>query len=157
MGAGLDATRFTFYGFLPRKGRERDDALREIAGLPHTAVVYEAPGRVAATLAELAGCGAGGREAVVARELTKQFENIRRGTVSDLSRYYTESAPRGEVVLLVSGAPPAAPADEDTVRARARTLRAGGASARDTANTLVDEFQLARNAAYRVAQEEAPE
>ncbi|MBA3890623.1 MAG: 16S rRNA (cytidine(1402)-2'-O)-methyltransferase [Gemmatimonadaceae bacterium] len=157
VGAGLDATRFTFYGFPPRKGREREALLREVATLAHTAVLYEAPGRVAATLAELAAHGAGEREAVVARELTKQFENIRRGTVSDLSRYYTEAAPRGEVVLLVGGAPPAEGADEATVRARARALRSGGASARDTATALVDEFQLARNAAYRVAQEEAPE
>lgn len=157
VGAGLDATRFTFFGFPPRKGRERDEVLREVAALPHTSVLYEAPGRVAATLAELAARGAGGREAVVARELTKQFENIRRGTVSDLSRYYLESAPRGEVVLLIGGAPPAAAADEASVRARARELRAGGASARDTATALADEFQLARNAAYRVAQEEAPE
>ena len=157
VGAGLDATRFTFFGFLPRKGRERDEALRAVVALGHTAVLYEAPGRVAATLAELAAHGAGDREAAVARELTKQFENIRRGTVSDLSRYYTDAPPRGEVVVLIGGAPPPAEADEATVRARARVLRTGGASVKDVASALTSEFQLARNAAYRIAQEEAPE
>lgn len=157
VAGGLDATRFTFFGFLPRKGREREAALREIAGLGHTAVVYEAPGRVAATLAELAAFGAAAREAVVARELTKQFEDVRRGTVDDLSRYYADTAPRGEVVLLVAGAPEAGEADEAQVRERARVLRHGGASVRDAAAALMTEFQLARNAAYRIAQEEAPE
>lgn len=157
VAAGLDATRFTFFGFPPRKGREREETLRLVARLPHTSVLYEAPGRVAATLAELAAYGAAGRDAVVARELTKQFEDLRHGTVGDLAQYYAEAPPRGEVVLVVGGAPPAAAADEATVRSRARTLRDGGASARDAATALMEEFGLARNAAYRIVQEEGSE
>ena len=157
VAGGLDATRFTFFGFPPRKGREREETLRAVALLPHTAILYEAPGRVAATLAELAGYGASGRDAVVARELTKQFEDIRHGTVGDLAQYYGEAPPRGEVVLVVGGAPPAAAADEATVRSRARALRDGGASARDAATALMEEFGLARNAAYRIVQEEGSE
>ena len=154
VASGLDATRFTFFGFLPRKGRDRDDVVREIVALPHTAVVYEAPGRVGATLADIDAAGGGTRDAAVAREITKQFEDIRRGTVSDLSRYYTDAAPRGEVVLLVGGAAPAPPADEADVRARARALRDGGTSVRDTAAALVAEFGVGRNAAYRMASDE---
>lgn len=156
VASGLDATRFSFFGFLPRKGRERQEALREIVALRHTAVVYEAPGRVGDSLADLEAAGAGDREAVVARELTKQFEDLRRGTVGDLARYYGEAPPRGEVVLVIAGAAAVAP-DETGARARARDLRAGGASARDAAATLVAEFALPRNVAYRIAQEEGPE
>ena len=157
VASGLDATRFTFFGFPARKGKERAELLRDVVALRHTAVLYEAPSRVAGTLAELAAAGAGARDAVVARELTKQFEDIRRGTVSDLSRYYAEAAPRGEVVLLVAGAPSAEAPDEELLRARAQALRAGGASARDVAAALMAEFQLARNAAYRIAQEAVTE
>jgi 16S rRNA (cytidine1402-2'-O)-methyltransferase len=152
--SGLDATRFTFYGFLPRKGSERAGALDELAGLPHTAVLYEAPGRVAGTLAELDGRGAGERPAAVARELTKQFEEVRRGTVAALARYYEDSPPRGEVVIVLGGMPPAT-VDEDAARTRARALRAAGASARDVARTLIAELGVPRNAAYRLAQEES--
>lgn len=155
--AGLDATRFTFYGFPARKGKAREELLREIVRLGHTAVLYEAPGRVSATLEDLKDLGAGAREAVVARELTKQFEELRRGTVATLAAYYSEVPPRGEVVILVGGAPPAGPVDETVVLARARALRAEGESVRDTAAALVAEFGLARNAAYRIAQDDGGE
>lgn len=152
VAAGLPADRFTFFGFLPRKGRERSAALEDVAGLAHTAVLYEAPSRVAATLAELVGRGAGDRPAAVARELTKQFEEVRRGTVGDLARYYADAPPRGEVVVVLAGREPAA-MDEDAARARARALRAEGVTARDVARALVEEHGVARNVAYRLAQE----
>lgn len=151
VASGIPADRFTFYGFLPRKGRERSELLGEIAALRHTAVVYEAPGRVAGTMAELAGLAAD-RQAAVARELTKQFEEVRRGTVGELARYYEDSPPRGEVVLVIEGAAPP-PLDEEAVRQRARALRAEGVSAREVARTLVAEHGVARNTAYRLAHE----
>jgi 16S rRNA (cytidine1402-2'-O)-methyltransferase len=152
VASGLDATRFTFYGFLPRKGRERGDLLAALAALPHTAVVYEAPGRVAETLAELAALGAGEREVVVARELTKQFEELRRGTVAALASYYEDAPPRGEVVLVLGGATPRE-ASEEELRERARELRDRGLGARDIAAALVAEHGAARNVAYRLAHE----
>lgn len=152
VASGLDATRFTFYGFLPRKGRERGDLLAGLAALPHTAVVYEAPGRVAETLAELAALGAGEREVVVARELTKQFEELRRGTVAALASYYEDAPPRGEVVLVLGGATPRV-ASEEELRERARELRDRGLGARDIAAALVAEHGAARNVAYRLAHE----
>ncbi len=152
VASGLDATRFTFYGFLPRKGRERTAALEEIVGLAHTAVLYEAPGRVADTLRELADLGAGERAGVVARELTKQFEELRRGTVAGLASYYGDAPLRGEVVLVVAGAPVRA-VDESALLQRARELRERGLSARDVAATLVAEHGAARNVAYRLAHE----
>lgn len=152
VASGLGVDRFTFFGFLPRKGHERTDALEAVASLTHTAVVYEAPGRVADTLAELERHGAGEREAAVARELTKQFEETRRGTVAELARYYADAPLRGEVVIVLAGRTPSSP-DEGAARERVRVLRQGGASARDVARALVEEHGLARNAAYRLAHE----
>jgi 16S rRNA (cytidine1402-2'-O)-methyltransferase len=151
--SGIAADRFVFYGFLPRKGRERGEIMDEIGTLRHTAVLYEAPGRLAATLAELAERGnAGGRQAAVARELTKQFEEVRRGTVEELARYYEGAPPKGEVVIVLAGAPPTS-LDETAARARARALRAQGATTRDVARTLIAEHGVGRNAAYRLAEE----
>ena len=152
VGAGLSAERFTFFGFLARKGRERTEAIAEIAALRHTAVLYEAPPRVADTLADLAEAGAGARAAVVARELTKQFEEFRRGTVRELSESYREHAPRGEVVLLIAGGTVEV-ASEETLRSRAKALRDSGLSARDVVRVLIEESNVPRNLAYRLAHE----
>ncbi len=152
--SGLDASRFTFYGFLARRGADRTAALEALAALPHTAVLYEAPARVAATLADLAARGGGERAAVVARELTKKFEEARRGTVGELARYYEETPPRGEVVLVIAGASaPAAATTEHAARERARAMLAAGTQARDVARALGAEFGVARNVAYRLAHE----
>ena len=152
VASGLEAERFTFYGFLARKGPERRTAIDELVALRHAAVLYEAPARVHATLAELADAGAGGRQAVVARELTKQYEELRRGTVAQLVAYYQQTPPRGEVVIVIAGQVPTG-ASEDQLRARATALRAEGRSARDIAAALSAEFGAPRNLAYRLAHE----
>ena len=115
-------------------------------------MLYEAPGRAAALLEELVAAGAGDRPAVVARELTKQFEEFARGTVAELAVRFGGAAPRGEVVVLVAGAPDAV-VDEAAVRARAASLRADGMSARDVARVLSVEYGASRNVAYRAAHE----
>ena len=153
VASGIPASRFTFYGFLERKGAERASALAEIASLVHTAVLYEAAPRVAHTLEELSDAGCGERLGSVARELTKQFEEVRRGTLRELAAYYEGSPPRGEVVIVIEGARAAEP-DESAARERARALRAAGISARDVARALVADQGIARNVAYRLAQEE---
>ena len=116
------------------------------------AVLYEAPNRVADTLAELAEAGAGERATVVARELTKQYEELRRGTVAELAAYYGDTPPRGEVVIVIAGRIPRA-TSEDELRARAIELRAEGRSARDVAAVLSAELGAPRNLAYRLAHE----
>ena len=153
VASGLDATRFTFFGFLARKGRERADALAEIGRAVHTTVLYEAPSRTADTLAELAAVAGADRAAVVARELTKQFEELRRGTLGTLATYYADAPPRGEVVLVVGGRSEMAAPDAVALAARARALHDGGMGTRDVARALVEEHGVARNLAYRVAQE----
>jgi 16S rRNA (cytidine1402-2'-O)-methyltransferase len=152
VASGLESERFTFFGFLARKGPERRAAIDELVALRHAAVLYEAPARVGATLAELADAGAGGREAVVARELTKQYEELRRGTVGQLVAYYQQTPPRGEVVIVIAGMVPTG-ASEDQLRARATALRAEGRSARDIAAALSAELGAPRNLAYRLAHE----
>ena len=152
VASGLDVDRFTFFGFLARKGADRHAAIDEIASATHVVVLYEAANRVAATLAELAEAGAGERATVVARELTKQYEELRRGTVAELAAYYGQTPPRGEVVILIAGRIPQA-TSEDELRARANALRAEGRSARDVAVALSTEFGAPRNLAYRLAHE----
>ena len=152
VSSALGSERFTFFGFLARKGREREDALQELSSLRHTSVLYEAPNRVAATLGELGARGAGERRVVVARELTKQFEEIRRGTVAELSAYYESAPPRGEVVIVLEGTT-LQPLAEDELRSRARVMRDAGLSARDVAAALVREGGASRNLAYRLAHE----
>ena len=152
VAAGLDTERFTFFGFLARKGPERRAAIDEIVALRHAAVLYEAPARVGATLTELAEAGAGARGAVVARELTKQYEELRRGTVAQLVAYYQHTPPRGEVVIVIAGQVPTG-ASEEELRARALALRAEGRSARDIAAALSAELGAPRNLAYRLAHE----
>lgn len=149
VASALDADRFTFYGFLPRKGKERSATLDEIASSRHTAVLYEGPSRVADTLRDLAA-RAGDRDGVVARELTKQFEEVRRGTLGALHAYYTETPPRGEVVILIAGAP-RAELDEQSLEDEARVLKKGGMSVRDVTAALTTRG-VPRNVAYRLAQ-----
>jgi 16S rRNA (cytidine1402-2'-O)-methyltransferase len=152
VASGLDVDRFTFFGFLARKGAERRAALDDVVAATHVAVLYEAPNRVADTLAELVAGGAGERATVVARELTKQYEELRRGTLAELAAYYGQAPPRGEVVILIAGRIPRA-TSEDELRARANQLRAEGRSARDIAMVLSAELGAPRNLAYRLAHE----
>jgi 16S rRNA (cytidine1402-2'-O)-methyltransferase len=162
VASGLNAERFTFYGFLPRKGKERDAVIDEIVSSRITAVLYEAANRVADSLQDLAerseaqgggeeGGGGGSRQAVVARELTKQFEEIRRGTLESLSAYYKEAPPKGEVVIVIAGAPPSAP-DGAMLLNEARAMLARGSSVRDVAAALA-KMGAPRNMAYRIAQD----
>ena len=146
--SGLDAGRFTFFGFLARKGRERSEAIAEIAAAAHTCVLYEAPGRVGATLKDLVDAGAGGRECAVARELTKKFEEIRRGTVGELAEYYSEESVKGEVVVVIGPRQEAA-VDEGELIATATAMREAGAPAREIVAKL-GEMGASRNVAYKL-------
>lgn len=148
--AGIDARTFTFLGFLPRTGAERRRVIDVLSRLAHTGVLYEAPGRLAATLRALERQGCGARQAIVARELTKRFEEFRRGTVADLAAYYEESPPRGEVVVMIEGRDETS-TDAPDVRERVDQLRREGMSARDIAAVLVRDYDLPRNTAYRLA------
>lgn len=102
--SGLPSDRFTFEGFLPvKKGRQT--RLQELSEEPRTMVFYESPHRLVKTLKNLEEVMGPGRPAAVARELTKRFEELRRGTLADLHAYYAaQPKVRGEIVLVVGGA-----------------------------------------------------
>jgi len=139
--AGLPTDRFLFAGFLPSRAAARRRSLAELAAVPASLVVFESPRRIAASLADMAAV-LGPREAAVGRELTKRFEEVRRGRLDGLAAAYAgQPAPRGEIVVVIAPpgrhpAPPAETADADALlRAaleRAPPARAAAEVARAT-------------------------
>ena len=125
--------RFCFEGFLPRKGGERTARLAEVAAERRTVVVYEAPQRVAATLADLAAVCGGDRQVALCRELTKLHEEVWRGSLDDAVAHVAEHPPKGEYVLVLAAAPAPDPLTDDELRSLLDAELAGGASARDAA------------------------
>ncbi|WP_127453493.1 16S rRNA (cytidine(1402)-2'-O)-methyltransferase [Streptomyces sp. B29(2018)] len=110
--SGLPVDRFCFEGFLPRKAGERLGRLREVAGERRTLVYFEAPHRLAATLEAMAEVFGADRRAAVCRELTKTYEEVRRDGLGALAAWAAEGV-RGEITVVVEGAPEAGPADLD--------------------------------------------
>lgn len=151
VASGIEPEPFTFFGFLPRSGRERKERLRDIASLQHTVVLYEAPGRLAKLLEDLTeSCGAT-RRVAVGREITKLHETFVRGTLGELLAYYRDQQVRGEVVVVMAGAPEPEAADaEQAATEMARQLLAGGASPRDAAKQIARTLNVPRNRAYEL-------
>lgn len=151
VASGVAAHPCTLLGFLPRKGRDRAEAIAWASRCPHSVVLYEAPTRLADTLADLAAVAGADRPVVIARELTKRFEEFRRGTLADLAAYYSVTPPRGEIVIVLTAAPPAAVPAEERLRDLVATLRADGLDARAIMQTLTREHGVPRNLAYALA------
>src|SRR5690606_20298491 len=123
------------------------ERLAEIRGLRHTAVLYEAPGRLTRLLADLASVGGGERKVVVARELTKIHETLFRRTLREALAYYEREPARGEVVVVVGGAEDteSAPGVEDEALAVARELLAAGGRPSAVARELARRTGVSRN------------
>lgn len=152
VASGLPAERFTFLGFLDRKGRARTDDLVRIAESDETIVLFEAPPRLHRLLDELAHhCGAE-RRVCVARELTKLHEEFWRGTLSEAVAYYGEHPPRGEVTVVVAPVDATADPEEAIASARALAMERLRAGARPSAvaREVAQRHGLARNLAYRI-------
>ena len=152
--AGLPADRYLFLGFLPRKGAERTRLLARIAAEEWTTVLFEAPGRVGALLADLRDRAGAERRAVVARELTKIHEEFIAGTLAELAERYAgdDAEVRGECTVVVEGAVPRTEPDRDDLAGPAAArLLAAGVSRKETASLLSEWFGLSRNEAYRIA------
>ena len=150
--SGLPADRFSFEGFLPRKGVDRRARLSELAAEPRTSVVFESPARLVATLEDLAA-RMPERQVAVCRELTKVHEEVWRGTVADAASEFARRDVKGEVVLVLGGAPAAAPAtasDHDVGTAVAAHLE-DGTSVRDAASAAAEELGVPRRRAYAAA------
>ena len=155
--SAIETTPFTFYGFPPRGGKARAERLSEIAGLAHTAVLYESPKRLPRLLADLVESCGGERRAAVARELTKRHETVVRGTLAELAAYYDGEPIRGEVVVVVDGAGGAAAPEPVAAHALARSLLDAGERPSAVARTLAERLGLARNEAYSIALAESEE
>lgn len=147
--SGFGATRYAFEGFLPRKGAERKLLLRELADERRMIVLYEAPHRIERTLGDLAEVLDEQRRCVVARELTKLHEEVWRGRIGEAAAAH--GAPRGEYVIVIDQAAPAAePTDDELVVAIGQAL-ADGMSTKDAAAHVADRFGVGRNRVYELA------
>lgn len=151
--AGLPADVFRFVGFLPRGGARRRRALDEVAGERGATVLFEAPGRVAGTLADLAARLGAGRRVAVCRELTKLHEEVFRGSLADAAARFADGA-RGEVTLVVEGGTDpraeeaAAPPDAAALAAWVRERLAAGATPKAVAAELAPRLGVSKRDAY---------
>jgi 16S rRNA (cytidine1402-2'-O)-methyltransferase len=121
--SGLPSDRFLFLGFLPSKAKGRADAIAEVRSIAATLIFYESGPRLGATLAALAE-GLGERDAAVAREISKHFEECVTGKLAELATLYADAGPKGEIVVIVAppgAAPPTSEADADALLAEALT------------------------------------
>ena len=149
--AGLPTDRVLFAGFLPQKAGARRAALLELKDLKATLVFYESAQRVAETLGDLSEV-LGARSAAVCREMTKLYEEVRRGTLAELSAAYADGdPPKGEIVIVVGGASDVATAAEDIDTALRRALAT--MTVRDAAEVVAEAFQEPRRRIYQRALE----
>lgn len=157
--SGIATMPYTFLGFLPPKTNARQRALQAYQQRSETLVLFEAPHRLLATLTDLLEV-LGNREAAVCRELTKRFEEIRRAPINDLIAYYTETAARGEICIVIRGAEPVEPeteADPVRLQERAQVLEAEGLNKKQVLKQLEKESGLKRNLIYQALLESETE
>lgn len=157
--SGLPCARFCFEGFLPRKGRERKERLNALAQRAETSVLYESPHRLYKTLAELSDMCGPDRQASVTRELSKRFEETRRGPLSELTEHFAQTT-KGEICIVIAGqgTTRATRTGQDETDAQtgshleelqtlARTWQAEGHTTREIRAKLMQQG-LSKNAAY---------
>jgi len=147
---GLATDTFLFAGFLPAKQGARRARLAELQSVPATLVFFEAPSRLAESLADMAAV-LGEREAAVARELTKLHEEIRRGTPASLGQWAAEAPPKGEMVILV-GAPVVLAVTDDVIAAKIQPLL-DHMSLSEAAKAVAEMLGVAKGRAYDVGLE----
>ena len=149
--SGLPTDRFCFEGFPPRRVGARDRRLAELAAEPRTMVFFEAPHRALATLAAMAAAFGADRPCAVVRELTKVHEEVLRGSLAEVAERLAANGPRGELTLVVGGAPASRPssAGATDLAAEVAALVAGGASTRDAIATVARASGTPRRAVYQ--------
>jgi 16S rRNA (cytidine1402-2'-O)-methyltransferase len=152
VASGLPTDRFVFEGFLPRSGRERKARLAALGVEARTTVLFEAPGRVPGTLADLAEVCGESRPVAVARELTKLHEQVWRGSLAEAVEWASDPV-RGEVVLVVGGAPDRteAPVDDDVLIAAVSERLATGERTRGAVDDVASAFGVSRRRVYTLA------
>ncbi len=151
--SGINADRFLFLGYPPRKAGERAEFFSLVTSQPWTVVLYEAPHRLRPTLEELAQV-AEDRYAVAGREITKKFEEFIRGPLGELAKHFAENEPRGEFVIIIEAggdAPTETAPDEAAIRSTLEQLLQSGMSVKTAAEVVAKLTSISRNAAYKMA------
>jgi 16S rRNA (cytidine1402-2'-O)-methyltransferase len=149
--SGLPTGRFCFEGFLPRKGAARTERLAELATERRTSVLFEAPHRVRQTVADLVDAVGPLRMVAIARELTKLYEDVWRGSLADAVVHLDEEEPRGEYVLVLAGAPPPAAPGPDAVEEALRVRLASGVDKRSAIAEVAAELSVPKRQVYDAA------
>jgi 16S rRNA (cytidine1402-2'-O)-methyltransferase len=145
--AGLPTDTFLFAGFLPPRSAARRTRLAQLKGVPATLVLFEAPSRLAETLADIAAV-LGSREAAVARELTKLYEEVRRGTPAELAQWAEQAGPKGEMVVLIGPPLPGTVTDADIAAKLTPMLPVMSLS--DAAKAAAEELGVAKGRVYEI-------
>lgn len=148
--SGLPCDRFCFEGFLPRRGGARERALAALAGEPRTLVFFEAPHRVADMLTAAAAAFGADRPAAVCRELTKVYEEVRRGSLGELADW-AQGEVRGELTVVVGGAPAPTAPDGERLAALVDARVAAGLSRRDAVAAVARDLGVPRRQVYAAA------
>ena len=148
--SGLPTARFVFEGFLPRSGAERKERLESVASETRTVVLYEAPHRLHKTISDLELMCGPTRRVVLAAELTKVHEDVWRGSLHDAAKRHAEGEPRGEFVIVLAGATPAAPPSDDELLAALRTEIDAGVSRKDAASRVSARFGVSKRHVYEL-------
>jgi 16S rRNA (cytidine1402-2'-O)-methyltransferase len=146
--SGFGGDRFVFEGFLPRRGDERRVRATEIASEVRPIVLFCSPRRVVDDLALLAEEAGGDRRVCVCRELTKQFEEIYRGTIDEAIEHWTVTPPRGEFTVVIEGARTATELSLEQAIERARFLVEAGASKSEAARRVASESSFSKKPIY---------
>jgi 16S rRNA (cytidine1402-2'-O)-methyltransferase len=144
--SGLPCERFCFEGFAPRKPGERARWLRSLADEPRTAVFFESPHRIATTMADAAQVLGGERRAAICRELTKQYEEVRRGTLAELAEWAADGV-RGEITVVLAPAPKVE-ADLPALVEQVRALADDGMRLKDAAAQIAAAHDVSKKALY---------
>ncbi len=156
IASGLDTTRFSFVGFLPRTKEKRRECLAVISGRTDTLIFYEAPHRLVETMKAIIDA-LGDRPAVLARELTKKFEEFRRGNLSELLAWCEENPPRGEFVIVISGAAETeetVPVEPEDAAGLVRTLVEQGMAKKEAIREAAKRTGLSRRDVYQAVLKE---
>ncbi|MEB3148413.1 MAG: 16S rRNA (cytidine(1402)-2'-O)-methyltransferase [Sphaerospermopsis sp.] len=150
--SGLPTNRFIFDGFLPAKSQQRREYLQSLLTEIRTLVFYESPHRLRETLADLGDIFGGDRQIVIARELTKLYEEFSRGTIAEAIAHYQQKEPQGEYTLLVAGIEPSKPQiTEAELKAELLAMMKQGASRSQASRQLAKEISISRNKLYQLA------
>jgi len=150
--SGLPTGRFVFEGFLPREKKDRRLRLNILSKEPRTMIFYESPFRLTETLRELVK-DFGDRRAAVSREITKKFEETKRGMLSELAGFFQDNPPKGEIVLVVEGAPEekAEVPEDDQLREEVQQLVCTGMPKKEAVKEVARRHRIPKSSVYKLS------